>query len=654
MIVAGQNPQNRVGWGPSVLCGTALAVAVQISATSGAVQPWWWVVAVGAIVVVLDGEKSATSLLVFIGVVVGLLPIAGYLYLPPWLSSLGFILGAYVSVKLASTSIRLGGLGEGVLSVAPAVFGSIFTYWWWRDLFRGSQEDILTRLMPQWDLSTHFLFFSSIVRDGRYLALSSPESPEFEWVGREYPAGIHYVWAQFAMPLRSVSEIDKASLISFFAHAIVLTGAVAVGVVSLGLARLGHTPTARFVAGIVGAAAGTALICIGPLSTTFWGGFANVSAVAIGISMLISFLLRPHDDIQKYSWILALGVWTLTYNWYPTVALFFPALISVFLSLVLSDARRNALVCILACIIGVTPPVFFTFSLGLSHLHGLGGVPEFPQPFLFGGSAISLGLALMFIGRLKPSVVLLLVTPAITLFSLGWYLISSVGELRYYFFKFGSFLGAYLMLLTLGIGVHQILESLDTKSIRVVAQLRYGLGAFALAIGALWTFGYWGPQLNGLGSEAAGLIPRIEIRESRSKLSDFRPLAKTVMSEAATNRTRDLSTRSCVLLILPRSNATDATPEEVLTFGRTDPQNAIPLANVWFRALSDAAVAETWPYNYELIFGDELSTTAIVTELVDSARDNNRNKDICVLSTRSVIESLERTPYVWRTYEIGA
>jgi hypothetical protein len=611
------------------------------------------VVAVGAIVVVLDGEKSATSLLVFVGVVVGLLPIAGYLYLPPWLSSLGLVLGAYVSVKLASTSIRLEGLGEGVLSVAPAVFGSTFTYWWWRDLFRGSQEDILTRLMPQWDLSTHFLFFSSIVRDGRYLALSSPESPEFEWVGREYPAGIHYVWAQFAMPLRSASEIDRATLIPYFAHAIVLTGAVAVGVISLGLARVGHTPTARFVAGIVGAAAGTALICIGPLSTTFWGGFANVSAVAIGISMLISFLLRPHDDIQKYSWILALGVWTLTFNWYPTIALFLPALISVFLRLVLSDARRNVLVCILVCIIGVTPPVFFTLSLGLSHLHGFGGVPAFPQPFLFGGSAISLGLALMFIGRLKPSAVLLLVTPAISLFSLGWYLISSVGELRYYFFKFGSFLGAYLMLLMLGIGMHLVLKALDTKSLQVVAQLRYGLGAFALGIGALWTFGYWGPQLNGLGAEAVGLIPRIEIRESRSKLSDFRPLAKTVLSEAATNRTRDLSTRSCVLLILPRSNATDATPEEVLTFGRTDPQNAIPLANVWFRALSDAAMAETWPYNYELIFGDQLSTTAIVTTLVDSAEDSNRNKDICVLSTRSVIDSLERTPYVWRTYEIS-
>ena len=618
------------------------------------VEPWWWVVAIAVIVVVLDGERAATSLLVFIGVVVGLMPLAGYLYLPPRLSLLGLALGAYVSVKLAATrtfpvSVRL----DGFLSVAPAVAGGTFTYWWWRDLFRGNQEDILTRLLPQWDLSTHFLFFSSVVRDGRHLAISRPQSEGFEWVGREYPAGIHYVWAQFALPLRNSSEIDTAILIPFFAHAIVLTGAVAVGVISLGFARLGRTQGACLAAGIVGAASGIALLCVGPLSTTFWGGFANVSAVAIGISMLVSFLLRPHDEIRVFSSVLVLGVWILVYNWYPTVALFVPALVWVFLRLFFSDARRYVRALILVCIIGMIPPVFFSWTLGLKHLHGSGGVNAFPQSFLLGGAAVSLALALMCFGKVRVNILLMLLTPAVLLFGLGRYLIGSVGELRYYFFKFGLFVGTYLMLLFGGLAVHFVQDVVQKSSISVPARLRYGLGVLAFSLGALWTFGYWGPQVDGLGAEAPGVTPRVELRETRSKFSDFRPLASIVIKEGAKYKTRDLRARSCALLILPKSVATDATPEEELLFGRTDPQNAIPLSNVWFRVLSDSAVTESWPYSYELIFDDQLSIPSIVSSLADNAASNDWNEEICILTTEPIIKALQRTPYEWRTLQIG-
>lgn len=631
-------------------CGVAVFVSVQVSAVAGVVDPLWWVLGVGAGLVVLDRRDAATSLLVLVGMLLGLVPVTGFLGLPPSLSSLGAALGVFVGVKVATTA--RGGVEAGwggLLVVSPAIAGGAFAYWWWSDLFKGSKADVLTRLMTQWDLSTHFLFFSSIVRDGKYLALSSPPVDGYTWAGREYPAGIHYVWAQFALPLRDAAQIDRSVLIPFFAQAIVVTGALAVGVMSLGFARLGRSTLTRFWGALIGASLGIALICAGPLSSTFWWGFANNPAVAIGLSLLVSFLLKPHHESRTQFWVLTLGVWVLTYNWLPTVALFLPALVVLFWKAAMAGPKMRMASQTAICVVGALPPIVFALSLGVDHLQESGSVDEFPSSLLLGGSVIALGLALYLKDKFGISTALLLATPALLLYLLGRYLMNNVGQLSYYFDKFGLFVGTYMVLLLGGLLFCCSQEHLDSRYSRLSSRLRGTFGIVAISIGASQIFGYWGPELNGLSLQTAAPDRRIEIQERTSKLSDFYPLSKIIIRESARNKNRSFLEKSCLLIVLPRGVATDAAPTEELVFGVTDPGNALLLANIWFRALSDTALKESWSYPYELQFPEGLDTISIVTGLNDLASDFGRNQDVCILSTEVIADALTRSPYAWRT-----
>lgn len=630
-------------------CGVAVFVSVQVSAVAGVVDPLWWVLGVGAGLVVLDRRDVSTPLLVLVGMLLGLVPVTGFLGLPPSLSSLGAVLGVFVGVKVAT--MARGGVEAGwggLLVVSPAITGGAFTNWWWSDLFKGSKADVLTRLMTQWDLSTHFLFFSSIVRDGKYLALSSPPADGYTWEGREYPAGIHYVWAQFALLLRDADQIDRSVLIPFFARSIVVTGALAVGVMSLGFARLGRTTLTKFWGALIGASLGIALFCAGPLSATFWAGFANIPAVAIGVSLLVSFLLKPHHESRTQYWVLTLGIWVLTYNWFPTVALFLPALVVLFWKAAIAGPKMRVASQIAICVVGALPPIAFALSLGVDHLQGAGSVDEFPSSLLFSGSAIALGLALFRKDKFGTNIALLLATPALLLYLLGRYLMDNVGQLSYYFDKFGLFVGTYLVLLLGGL-LFLSQEHLDSRYSSLSNRLRRTFGIAAVSIGASQILGYWGPELNGLSVQTSGPDRRIEIQERTTKLSDFAPLSKIIIRESARNKNRSFLEKSCLVLVLPREVATDAAPTEELVFGPTDPQNAMTLANVWFRALSDTAVKESWSYNYELNFAERLDTRSIVTGLNDLASDFGRNKDFCILSTEVITEALTRSPYAWRT-----
>lgn len=641
---------------PSIFAGLCVFVGMQVSGILGANHLWWWVACVGIGVVVLDRQEVATSLLVLVGVTVGLIPIAGFLRLPPSVSSLGVVLSIYVAVKFAAVSHGdlFRGLGGSLMVVSPAVGGGAFTYWWWSDLLTGSKEDILTRLMTQWDLSTHFLFFSSILRDGRYLALSSPPTSQYSWVGREYPAGIHYLWSQLALPLRDASQIDKSALIPFFAHAIVVTGALAVGAISLSLARLGNTNTSQFIGGLIGAAIGITQFCAGPLSAALFGGFANASAAVTGMAVLVSFLLKPHNKSRNQLWIITLGIWVLVYNWFPLAGLFLPAVIVSLMKAIRLGQRRHILNYMIVCLAGSLPPVAFSLSLGVQHLQGVGGVPGLPHYILIAGSVVALGIAFVANRSLTLETRLLLATPAILLFCLGRYLYATTGELRYYFAKFGLYVVAYLVLITGGLLIQHLQKYIESALPSVQVRSRAIVGASMLSIGVSQMFGYWGPELNGLGEEVIGSTARSEIREVSTKLSDFAPLSRVVIRESIYNKDRSVSERACMLLVLPREIATDAAFREELTFGITDPGNALTLANVWFRTMSDAAYQETWKYIYELNPGESLYSRTIVANLNDSAEDSGMNEGICVLSSKPVVAALKKSSFDWRTFEIGS
>lgn len=644
----------------TLLCfvfGLSVFGCVQILGMTGVVAPWWFVACTITVVALIDDVHAPTSILMLVAIIVGLLPVAGFLSIPPQFSTLGLILGCYVTVKALSTSHANTSVNlKGVAVITPALAGGAFTYWWWSELLKGSTEDVLTRLMTQWDLSTHFLFFSSIARDGKYLLLSSPPSESFIWAGREYPAGIHYVWSQFGLALRETSAIDRSVLIPFFAQAILATGAAAVAVTSLCLARLGSSTFTHILNGIIGAAIGAAVFCAGPLSSSFWGGFANLPAVVIGMMILMTFLLKPHHN-RLQLWVLAFGVIALALNWYPVVVLFMPPLTVVCAKMYARNSSRYLVTLVVLCVASSAPLIWLLRTVGLKRIaESSGGVNEFPETLLIGGALLCLGLGVLFYRRVRLEVLLMLIGPAVLLYALGRYMINSVGELRYYFDKLGLFVGTYLVILIVSLVVLIGQRGLMSVRLNVANQVRIVLGVVLVSMATIQMFGYWGPELNGLESETLGPLQRKKMLEVETKASDFRPLSASVLRESAINRSRTIEERSCTLLVLPKRVATDAAANEYgLVFGDVDPANSLWLANIWFQALSDSATTEAFartPRTTELgrVFDDY---PPLPESRIDETIEATFNPDeVCILSTSEINAELRKKSPAWRTLDI--
>lgn len=502
-----------------------------------------------------------------------------------------------------------------------------------------------------------FSVFSSITRDGRYLLLSSPPSDGDVWQGRDYPAGIHYVWSEFAFALRDVSADDRSALIPFFGQAIVITGAVAVAVISLALARLGRSTLDQVWGGIIGSALGAALFCAGPLSATFWMGYANAPAVVIGITILVTFLLKSHNDVRAQLWVFSSGALALALNWYPTLIIFAPALVIACLKMYSARGRSQFVAVSIFLVISVVPILWLLRNIGpKTIIEATGGVNRFPEPLLIGGSILALGLTIILIGRAKTEVLLMLVTPGILLYGLGRYMVINVGDLRYYFHKFGLFVGTYLIILIIGLLFTYGLSNFVRSSSPPRSKLRLTVGVVAVSLAVTQLFGYWGPELKGLDAQTSGPLARSRLMEKETKASDFLPLSTIVLRESALNRTRSFDERTCMLLVLPKRVATDAADEEYgLVFGDGDPANSLWLANIWFQSLSDSATTEAFaraPRTTELgrVFDDypPLAESRIDETIEESFKPD----EVCVLSTKEVNVELRKKSPAWRTYDI--
>jgi len=642
----------------SCVAGLALFVSVQILGLNGIASPWWFVAGVVAFLVLIDQKDAPTSILTLVGLILGLLPVAGFLPLSNQLSTLGLLLGVFVSVKgihARHASLTFG--MRGLAAVVPPVVGSTFTYWWWSDLLKGSKEQILTRLMTQWDLSTHFLFFSSIERDGRYLLLSSPPSDGDVWQGRDYPAGIHYVWSQFALGLRETSMIDRSILVPFFGQAIVITGAVTVAVIGLAFARLGRTPLAQFWSGMIGSALGTALFCAGPLSATYWMGYANAPAVVIGIALLVTFLLRSHHNGRVQFLMFVTGALALALNWFPTLGLFAPAIVIACLHQFSKRGRNQIVTISIFVLISLLPVLWLLRNIGLTTvIEATGGVNKFPEQLLIGGAILALGLTMLVVGKAKLEIVVMLATPAILLYGLGRYMVANVGDLRYYFHKFGLFVGTYLVVLIVALIFIYVESFLASNSSNFKNRFRLTIGVVVFSAAITQLFGYWGPELKGLDAQTSGPLQRLKLMEKETKASDFEPLSAVVLRESAINRERNFDERSCMLLVLPKSVATDAASEEYgLVFGDGDPANSLWLANIWFQALSDSATTEAFartPRTTELgrVFDDY---PPLQESRIDETIEATFTPDeVCILSTREINAELRKKSPAWRTFDI--
>ena len=609
----------------------------------------FWVLIVLVLIEILRGTPEVlTRLIIAAGVFIGAVPVTGWLHLPTIIDPICVLLALW-SLLLVH-EIQKSGLRPTAHSITPlpALLGGVFTYQWWSGFSDGSPAVVLEKLMPIWDLSAHFNFFLSNLLTGTFIAQAPDPGAGLIWEGREYPTGIHFVWGRFAAGLRNEISYDTPRAIAVFANSIVVTVALAVVITGLCMGRLGRSWSQRFTFTALGTGAGAGLLALGPMSQTIWSGFANMSAVIIGLSLLISICVRPIDNHRLQLMMMTFGVWIVVYNWYPTILLVTPALIYGGMRIAQEKGWRDVLIAAGIVGIGSILPIWYSLALGVSHLEDQGGVQPFPVGFLVGGTLSAFAVALMgFRGRPSLSFTLLGVPPAVLLIVHGVRLRVITDGYPYYFHKASLFIASFALLLLMALLLARVSGAeRQAKSSRSTVALNL-VGAVIGAVSISQIFGYWGPDYQAFagGNTAQGVLYRNDITKGSD---DFIPTARLVVREARSVRDRPIRERSCLTLMIP--DRLGVLPKDDPKFGGTANAWRDVLANVWFHGLtrSYTSAAKEQGYMTPNIAGavnDERALVAAISATFDPS-------SVCVFSSKWVNAELNYLRADWRTRDL--
>lgn len=596
--------------------------------------------ALAALDVATNGRNATDRILVSLATVVGAVPVFGWVAWPSVVDPLVLVIALwFVSILSSRMTDRVPVRWTG--EVVPAAIGAVFTYQWWCGMSKGSPATVLERLAPIWDLSAHFNFYLTCLMKRTYIIATDPPGQGLRWEGTEYPAGIHYVWARFAENSRDavITQSDRA--IPIFANSVVVTIAVAVGVIGLCTARLANDGWRRTSLAIIGTGVGAGIVALGPMSQAAYAGFANMTPVAIGVALFATFFLRPHENERVQLWVLGCSTVAVIYNWYPISTLLLPAYFVVVTRFVKGGRRRDAVLLSALIAVGGGPAVLQTLSLGVKHLELPGGVQQF-SPGLFAVLLLgSFALGLFLIGNRRfRATSALLFTPLVGALALGIRLRLATDSYPYYFHKASLFIGTSAALFLCFVIVYIVTEAMPEnheggRGVRA-GGLQFA-SALVLAVAISQTFGYWGvdyPAFAG-GSTSVAVLTRNEITKGDTNLAQT---AELVVKKAREVRSLPIKERSCLNMVIP--SRVGAKPDSPV-----GPWN-LTLYNVWFHGLTQSYTfqAKEQAYmtpNVAPALGNESDLVAKIVDTFDPG-------SVCIFSTEVVVMKLRDLSDRWQ------
>jgi hypothetical protein len=635
-------------WRWYVVSALVLYIALMALNWADVVHPFW-VLTVLALIEVLRGTPEVlTRLIVAAGVFIGAVPVTGWLHLPTIIDPICALL--VVWSQLLVHEIQKSGFRPTVHSITPvpAFVGGLLTYQWWSGLSKGSPSVVLERLLPIWDFAAHFHFFLSNLFERTYIAQSAGPGAGLVWAGREYPSGIHFVWSLFASGLSNEVKTDSTRAIPVFANSVTVTLAIAVGITGVCIGRIGRTCLERLVLTALGTGLAVGLLALGPISQSIWAGFANMPAVLIGLSILISICVSPFDSYRQQLMMLVFASWIVLYNWFPAILLVLLAIVNQGIRIANRQGWRVVLFATFLAIAGAALPLWYASSLGMSHLQDQGGVQPFPLGILVGSVLCAFALGLFGVGsRVLQQATFLLLPPAVLLVVHGTRLRIITDGYPYYFHKAGLFVGSFVLISTLAIIAFYVVcrspsveQSRRTTASRVTA-------AVVASFGLSQIFGYWGPDYPtlGAGATAIGVAYRNDITKGSD---DFLPTAQIVVRESRNVRQRPIQERSCLILAIP--NRLGVLPTDNPKFGGTANAWKDVLANVWFHGLTRSYTTNSHEQSYMSpniagSLGDEREMVKAISATFDP-------QSMCVFSSKIVNLELNYMRPVWRTRDL--
>jgi hypothetical protein len=601
---------------------------------------FWIVLGTFCIAIFSEVGEAIEDFLLMVAVTLGVLPALGWFSFFDSFNSLKVLVSIYL-VKVYSHRRDLGRSSyQDIISLVPVGLIGVGTYAWWAGFAKGTPTTVLERLLPIWDLSSHFNFFYSALSNGVHLPALTAQlhSP---WSGHQYPAGIHYVWAAFARSDRNKVLSHPEAAIPIFANSVVVTLAISVSLLALCGWRISNQNWTRFAFATVSAGLACSLVSLGPLSQTISTGFANIPAVVIPLAILISTYFRPLRNSTYQLVVVSSCLSAIAFNWYPALLLVAPLVLHQVVVMIRNNNRVKAFWFLMATSLLVLPPVLQTLSLGISHINLNGGIQPFPPGLLVVALllSVSVGSALWAIRRqMKFFIVNVVPFPAAFIFAL-WLTLQSQG-LTYYFQKFMLFTGFFAVFATTFSILFFIAEYIEqTERSEVAISMRRSVAICSLGIGFACSqiFGYWGlayPAISGT-STAYGVLNRNEItKRSQIHIENAQQIVELVKK----SQRLSFVSQECSVLIVP------AAPTSIPVSGLA-PSIAV-LTNVWYHSLTGSYTELAQKNSYLVSNFSSFENPAEISMSINSVLDPNMT---CVHSSASVIENLRKYGDGWST-----
>lgn len=622
-----------------------VAVLIYLGAFVGpfsSVNQFYFLAVAALLSIVLNPERAVDQILVASIATLGVIPIFGWIDIPIWLNPLQVIIAAwfcFIAINFDSQSIKV----QSILSVFPLTIGPFFSFQWWKGMSNGDPVSVLTRILPIWDFSGHFYVFYNNLIDNVYLPRKAPPGEVLTWAIRDYPTGIHYVWAQFAKNDKSRIIENSELAIPIFTNSVVLTLVLSTLIGGLCAWRLVGATYLRIAVSMICSGVGVGLITLGPLSQTISTGFANIPPVVISMCIFLSFALKPHRNDKIQLFILGASSLCMAYNWYPTLLLTAPMMLFLLITEIRQSRKRNAVVFL--AVVGplAALPLLQSLALGLDHLEEQGGVQPFPNGLLllllFSVAATGLWIATVYKNTLFLAVAL--PPPALSLALALWLRIRTDGY-PYYFHKATLFIAAYSMfaLLFALITVYERQKN-ETPVVHLHQKVQIAFAASLLGFGLSQMFGYWGidyPAFSGQSS-AYGVLNRNEYLRPNNLL---RPTASLIVTEAKRIKLKADDQRSCSTLMIPAE------------IGVTDRNTVFswkgPVENIWFHSLSNSLTTEAQQLSFMTL---AISTVANNKKMfLEGIKNSFHPASTCVISTPQLIRELKQTSNEWESLEV--
>lgn len=590
--------------------------------------------------IVSNTSKAVDQILVVCVTTLGLIPIFGWINTPEWFNPLQLIIVAWFYVIVQNWERKIGKAQE-IVSIIPLTVAPAFGFQWWKGMSEGDPVSVLTRILPIWDLSGHFAVFYNNLVDDTYIPRKAQPGEGLMWAFREYPSGIHYVWAQFAKADRPQILENSDLAIPIFTNSVVVTLVLSTLIVNFSIWRLANANYLRVAFSTISSGVAVALITLGPLSQTISTGFANIPAVIIAVSVYLSFAIKPHINLRIQFLILGCSILCMSYNWYPVLLLLAPSFVFLFICQLRKTRKWEALLFLILLSFLSAMPLLQTLSLGIKHLELQGGVQPFPSGFLvtvlIGAAAI--GLWVNSVTRKKLFLTINLPAPVFALVLGGWLRLRT-DAYPYYFHKASLFIATYAIfaILFTVAAVYGIEKQLATTP-RFSQKLQIVFAAALMGFGASQMFGYWGLDYTTFSgqSSAYGVLSRNEFLRTNNL---NRPSAFLVINQAKRFKEMRIGQKSCSTLMIP--SEIGANDKNFISTWKGS------MENIWFHALSNSLTTEAQQLAYMTV---SISQVANNFDLfVDAIKKTFHPPSTCVVTSSKVKSEIENLP--WKSLRV--